>query len=80
MAPNTDVPYVVGGVTVSADYNAWQEGKDGSAGKPTYAIITSRSYHPGLVVDGSVRGVPETIELAVWRGLATRDGREVAPP
>jgi prepilin-type N-terminal cleavage/methylation domain-containing protein len=84
MGPNTDVPYAAGGTTVSADYNSWQEGKNGSAGNPTYAIITSRSYHPGIVmtalVDGSVRSIPDTIELQTWRALATRAGREVAAP
>jgi hypothetical protein len=29
-------------------------------------------------VDGSVRPIPETIELGVWRALATRAGGEVA--
>ena len=35
--------------TLDADYNSWQEGKDGTSGKPTYAMITSRSYHAGVV-------------------------------
>jgi prepilin-type N-terminal cleavage/methylation domain-containing protein len=84
MAPNVDVPYTIGGMTVSADFNSWQEGKNGSTGNPTYAIITSRSYHPGIVmtalVDGSVRSIVETNELQNWRALATRAGREVAAP
>lgn len=62
------------------DYNSWQEGRNGSAGSPTYAAITSRSYHTGMVqaalVDGSVRSVSDTIDLATWRALATRDGEE----
>jgi prepilin-type N-terminal cleavage/methylation domain-containing protein len=84
MGPNADVPYTAPSGPVVADYNSWQEGKDGSAGNPTYAIITARSFHPGVVmtalVDGSVRAIPETIELKVWRGLATRGGGEVASP
>ncbi len=44
-------------------------------------MITSRSYHPGVVqsvfVDGSVRAVADTIQRDVWRALATRAGREV---
>ena len=81
LTPNTEVPYMAKGTMVSADYNSWQEGKDGSAGRPTFAIITARSYHPGIVqaafVDGSVRSIAETIELTTWRSLATRAGREV---
>jgi prepilin-type N-terminal cleavage/methylation domain-containing protein len=85
MVPNADVPYTTpAGLPVFADFNSWQEGKDGSSGRPTYAIITARSFHPGIVmtanVDGSVRSVPETVELRVWRGLATRHGGEVASP
>lgn len=38
------------------------------------------SNHPGIVVvglaDGSVRNVPETIDLSVWRALATVAGSE----
>jgi prepilin-type processing-associated H-X9-DG protein len=84
MTPNTEVPYTnSNGELVSADYNSWQEGKNGSAGMPTYAIITSRSAHPGQVqvamTDGSVRGVSDSIELLTWRALATRNGEEVMP-
>jgi prepilin-type N-terminal cleavage/methylation domain-containing protein len=82
MTPNTLVPYVNGqGQQVDADYNSWQEGKNGSAGSPTCAIITARSFHPGQVqvalVDGSVQSVADEIDLAVWRALATRAGGEV---
>ena len=56
---------------------------NGSAGVSTYALVTSRSYHPGTVqtalVDGSVRSVQETIDPGVWRALATRAGGEVVP-
>ncbi len=81
LQPNTYVPYTMGGVEVDADFNSWQEGKNGSAGSPTYAMITSRSYHPGIVqsalLDGSVRPVNETINLQTWRSMATRAGGEV---
>ncbi len=81
LTPNTFVPYVSGGQTLDIDYNSWQEGRNGNLGKPTYAIITSRSYHPSIVqilmVDGSVHSMAESVELEVWRSLATRAGREV---
>jgi prepilin-type N-terminal cleavage/methylation domain-containing protein len=81
LGPNTKVPYTASGVQVDADYNSWQEGRNGSAGQPTYAIVTARSYHPGIVqvafLDGSARPIANTIDLAVWRSLATRSGGEV---
>jgi prepilin-type N-terminal cleavage/methylation domain-containing protein len=83
LAPNTAVPYTTGGQTLDTDYNSWQEGANGSAGVSTYAMVTSRSYHPGTVqtalVDGSVRSIQQTIDLAVWRALTTRAGGEVVP-
>ncbi len=83
LTPNTFVPYTTGGQTVDADYNSWQEGRDGSAGHPTFAIVTSRSFHPGVVqvalVDGSVRTIDDSIDLTSWRALATRAGGEVVP-
>ena len=81
MTPNTYVPYMMGTEEVDADYNSWQEGKNGSAGSPTYAMITSRSFHPGNVqagmVDGSVQTISDDIDLIVWRAMATRDGGEI---
>lgn len=82
MRPNTQVLYEDGGVSYDADYNSWQEGKSsGSDSPPTYAAITSRSYHPGGVqaalTDGSVRMFQDSIDLAVWRAYATRGGGEV---
>ena len=71
------------GTTVYAecDFNSWQEGKNGRSGSPSYAIITSRSHHTGIVqvalVDGSARSISENIDLSVWRGLGTRGGGEV---
>lgn len=79
--PNTAIPCLAGGVTYPAcDYNSWQEGRDGRAGRPTFAIVTARSYHPGIVhaalADGSVRSFSETISRKVWQALATRAGNE----
>ena len=79
-APNTYVAYAHSdGNTYDVDYNSMQEGR--SATERTYAAVTSRSYHPGVVnaclMDGSVRSISETIELTVWRALGTRQGGEV---
>ena len=82
LTPNSFVAFDAGeevGI-VDADYNSWQEGKNGIAGPPSFAIITSRSFHEGMVnvamLDGSVRSVNDSIELAVWRSASTRRGAE----
>jgi hypothetical protein len=84
LTPNTFVPYTIGGQTVDADFNSWQEGRNGAAGRATYAVITSRSYHSNSVqvgmIDGSVQTIADTIDLSMWRALATRAGGEVASP
>ena len=81
LRPNTSVPYNSGGTLLDVDYNSWQEGKNGNSGNPTYAFITSRSYHPGIVnvvlMDGSARSVSENINLGIWRALGSRAGGEV---
>ncbi|MDX2036447.1 MAG: DUF1559 domain-containing protein [Isosphaeraceae bacterium] len=50
-------------------------------GGPTFAAITSRSYHPGgvnaLFADGSVHFIKDTIAGATWRALGTIGGGEV---
>jgi prepilin-type N-terminal cleavage/methylation domain-containing protein len=80
MTPNTVVPYQRGNETLDADFNSWQEGKDGINGKPTYAIVTSRSYHGDTVnaamVDGSIHTLASDIDLSVWRAMASRNGDE----
>lgn len=82
LTPNSLVHYTNAGVFYpQADYNSWQEGRNGNAGSPTYAAITSRSFHPGIVnvlrVDGSVQTVGDTIDLQAWRAFATRALGEV---
>jgi len=80
MPPNSPISHTVSGTTYF-DYNSWQEGKNGSAGSPTYAMITSRSFHEGVVqvalFDGSARTISENIDLSIWRALSTRSGGEV---
>ncbi len=45
-----------------------------------YVVYTARSFHPGGAVtgmcDGSVRFVPNTISLTVWRAMGTPRGGE----
>ncbi|MFN8706337.1 MAG: DUF1559 domain-containing protein [Planctomyces sp.] len=82
LTPNTKVSFTSSGITYDeVDYNSWQEGRNGSAGSRSFAIITSRSYHEGLVnaafFDGSVRSISEAIDLNIWRSLGTRSGGEV---
>jgi prepilin-type N-terminal cleavage/methylation domain-containing protein len=76
--PNTKIDYTSGGTVLDVDYNSWQEGKNGIAGNPTYAIINARSYHVGVVnglmMDGSVRSFSDNIDLGTWRSLGTREG------
>jgi prepilin-type N-terminal cleavage/methylation domain-containing protein len=77
--PNTVVPFVNAGTTYDIDFNSMREGTTTSG--ITYAAVTSRSYHSGIVnvllMDGSCRSVSSSVALATWRALATRAGGEV---
>ncbi len=77
--PNTKVIHTVDGVEYDVDYNSQREGK--STTEPTYAAVTSRSYHSGGVnvtmVDGSTHFVSDDIERSNWWAMATRDGGEI---
>jgi prepilin-type N-terminal cleavage/methylation domain-containing protein len=80
--PNTKVPYTTGGKEYDVDFISSSE--NAAAGSPpTYAAVTARSFHPGgvntLIMDGSVRFVPNSIAQATWRAMATRAGGEVVP-
>ena len=59
------------------DLNGFNE----ELGGPTFAAITSRSYHPGgvnaLMADGSVRFVKGTVNGLTWRALGTVGGGEI---
>ena len=82
--PNTPVLWTddATGEVYDVDYSSWQEGKpDGPAGRPTYAAVTSRSYHAGTVtaalLDGSVRSVSDGVTRDLWRAAGTRRGGEI---
>lgn len=66
-----------------SDYCSWHDGVDGTEGAPTYAIVNSRSYHPGGVnvafLDGSVRFLSDSVGLQVWRMIGTPAGKELEP-
>ncbi len=78
--PNTKVPYTSAGRVYDIDFNSRQEGNSATA--PTYAAITARSYHRGIVhtllMDGSVRPTSDQINPNVWRAIGTRAGGEDA--
>jgi prepilin-type processing-associated H-X9-DG protein len=75
--PNTNVAFATGGSTCDVDYVSATESNTGD----TYAAVTARSYHAGVVnvllMDGSVRAVRDRLSLGVWRALGTRAGGEV---
>lgn len=78
LTPNTVVPYTSGGTAYNIDYNSNTESAKTTG--VTYAAITSRSYHPGIVnsllMDGSVRTVTSEISRNIWWALGTRAGGE----
>ena len=78
--PNTQVSCSYNGAGYDVDFVNQSEG--GSLTIPTYAAITSRSYHQGTVnaamMDGSVQSITDGIDPGVWQALSTRAGREVA--
>jgi len=80
--PNTKVPYNFGGKLYDIDVNTRQEGS--SLTQPTYAAITSRSYHPSVVnvalMDASVQTIYQSIDPIVWRAIGTRSGGETQQP
>ncbi len=79
--PNTTVPHVDGGATYDVDFTNCREAKTSCTGT-TYAAVTSRSWHTGIVnacmMDGSVRSVSENVNLVIWREASTRGGGEAS--
>ncbi len=80
-APNTLVPADENGEQYDVDWTNQQEGKSESI--KTFAAVTARSYHSGLVnvamMGGSVRSFSDDINLGVWRAFSTRAGGEIMP-
>jgi prepilin-type N-terminal cleavage/methylation domain-containing protein/prepilin-type processing-associated H-X9-DG protein len=75
LPPNTQSP--AGSPALDSDMSS----EDEDDGGPTYAAITSRSYHPAsvntLFADGSVHSVKNSISVQTWRALGTVGGGEV---
>ena len=65
------------GTPIVGDFVSCREGGAKCAGLPTYAAVTARSFHAGMVnillMDGSVRSAADTINLDVWRRLGGRN-------
>ncbi len=76
--PNTVVPCMQSGATYDIDFNNMSEG--GSITAPTFAAVTARSYHGGVVnvgfMDASMHTIADEIDIVVWRALSTRNGNE----
>ncbi len=81
LPPNTKlaVPDASGAID-AGDFTSCREANKDCSG-PTYAAVTARSYHIGVVhallMDGAVRSLSENIDLTTYRALSTRGGGEV---
>ncbi len=77
--PNTKCPYNDAGTIRDIDWVSVGEGASDTIS--TFAVITSRSQHEGLVhvllADGAVRSISENLDIFVWQKLGTRAGGEV---
>ena len=65
---------------VEGDLISFKERSVGSLTNPTFAAVTARSFHTGMVnallIDGSTRSVSENLDILVWRNASTRGGGE----
>ena len=80
LTPNTRVPFDYNGVQYDIDFNSRQEGS--STTRPSYGVLTARSWHGGTVnscmMDGSVQSIGNSIDIRIWQALGSRAGGEVA--
>ena len=81
--PGAFVPYELGGRVYDIDVTTYQEGL--SPDRATYAAITSRSHHVGVVqslmLDGAVRPFRKSITRHVWLSLGdAADRRAIQVP
>jgi prepilin-type N-terminal cleavage/methylation domain-containing protein len=79
--PNTKVPFT-SPAGVQYDEVDFNSSREGTSLRPTYAVVTARSWHMNCVnalfLDGSVRSVGSNLPAALWQGLCTRSGGEDA--
>ncbi len=79
LPPNSKVQIAGGVRMLDGDFTSCREDK--SCSGPTFAAVTSRSWHTGIVqsllADGSTRAITENIDLSVWRNLGQRDDGNV---
>jgi hypothetical protein len=58
------------------DFVSAREGAAGSVGKPVYAAVTARSFHPtsvnAMYMDGSVHSVNDSIDRSMWQAMCGR--------
>ncbi|AMV40738.1 DUF1559 domain-containing protein [Planctomyces sp. SH-PL62] len=75
--PNKKIPGGPNKIYADLDINCSRE----KLGRPSFAAVTARSYHPGgvnaLLADGSVRFVKDSINGWTWRALGSVAGGEV---
>ncbi|MEK6258101.1 MAG: DUF1559 domain-containing protein [Planctomycetota bacterium] len=81
--PNTrTIIAAAAGSTPAVEGNliSFKERSAGSLTNPTFAAVTARSFHTGMVnallMDGSTRSVSENLDILVWRNASTRGGGE----
>ncbi|MCA9113507.1 MAG: DUF1559 domain-containing protein [Planctomycetaceae bacterium] len=78
--PNKITPITDGSTTEpDGDFNSCREANGCTT--PTYAAVTTRSWHEGVVhvllMDGSTRSASENISLTIWRNLGARADNQV---